>query len=130
MSIERRAEEQAEWSTADRVAPDAVARGAREETSATVKTVVLRLPGTLRGHADGQSELAFEVADGARLGDLLDEVAMRWPALERRLRDERGVLRRYVNVYIGDVDARDEGGLAATLPAGADVLVVPSVAGG
>jgi len=34
MSVERRADEQAEWSTADREALDAVARAAREERSA------------------------------------------------------------------------------------------------
>jgi len=34
--MERRADEQAEWSTADREAPDAVARAAREEASATM----------------------------------------------------------------------------------------------
>ena len=92
--------------------------------------MVLRLPGSLRAHADGRSELSVEVADGACLGDLLDTVAATWPALERRIRDERGTLRQYVNVYVGQTDARTEGGLAASLPAGAEVLVVPSVAGG
>jgi len=38
MSEERRADEQAEWSTADREAPDGVGRGAREEGSATMGT--------------------------------------------------------------------------------------------
>jgi hypothetical protein len=35
MSAERRADERAEWPTADREAPLAVARGASEEASAT-----------------------------------------------------------------------------------------------
>jgi hypothetical protein len=38
MSTERRADEQAEWSTADRAASTAVAREAREKASATMST--------------------------------------------------------------------------------------------
>jgi hypothetical protein len=38
MSTERRADERAEWSTADREAPPAVAREASEKASATMST--------------------------------------------------------------------------------------------
>jgi molybdopterin converting factor small subunit len=48
----------------------------------------------------------------------------------RRIVDERGELRRFVNVYVGDVDVRDRDGLATTIPDGSTVLVLPSVAGG
>jgi hypothetical protein len=45
MSAERRAEGQAKWSTADRAAPDAVARGAREEGSATMSPMRATIDG-------------------------------------------------------------------------------------
>ncbi|MFF5172867.1 MoaD/ThiS family protein [Micromonospora sp. NPDC000089] len=53
-----------------------------------------------------------------------------WPRLARRLRDERGELRRYVNLYVDGEDCRHLGGLLAPVADGAEVRVLPSVAGG
>jgi len=44
--------------------------------------------------------------------------------------DERGRLRAYVNVYIGDEDARESGGMNAPVPDGSEVMVIPAMAGG
>ena len=50
--------------------------------------------------------------------------------MARRIRDEQGQLRRFVNVYVDGEDARRNGELSAPVPAGAEVLILPSVAGG
>ncbi len=71
-----------------------------------------------------------EIVGGGTLTDLLDALAAEHPALARRIRDEQGELRRYVNVYVDGADVRTSGGLATTVPAAAEVLVLPSVAGG
>ncbi len=92
--------------------------------------VVVHLPGALRQYTGGEKELTVELADGGDLGGVLDEVAAIHPALVRRIRDEQGALRRYVNVYVDGEDARLSGGIEAPVPAGAEVLVLPSVAGG
>ena len=44
--------------------------------------------------------------------------------------DESGKLRTYVNVYIGEDDARGQGGTEAVVPEGAEVMVIPAMAGG
>ena len=88
------------------------------------------LPGVLRQHADGASAIDLELPDGATVADLLDDLAGRYPALARRVRDERGELRRFVNIYVDGTDARADGGLAAPVPASAEVLILPSIAGG
>ncbi len=90
----------------------------------------LVVPGSLRQFTDGESTLDLALADGASLADLLDVLSAEKPALARRLRDEQGELRRYVNIYVDGEDARRVGGLAAVVPADAEVLVLPSVAGG
>jgi molybdopterin synthase sulfur carrier subunit len=92
--------------------------------------VQVRLPGALRPYADGRAELSVELPEGATVGTLLDRLAAVAPALERRLRDERGGLRRYVNVYLDGDDVRGSGLLATPLHDGAQLLVVPAVAGG
>jgi molybdopterin synthase sulfur carrier subunit len=85
------------------------------------------LPAALRQYSGGVSSVDV---DGDDLGAALDALDAACPALARRIRDEQGQLRRFVNVYIDGEDARRIGGLAATVPARAEVLVLPSVAGG
>jgi molybdopterin synthase sulfur carrier subunit len=92
--------------------------------------VKVKLPGALRQYSGGEAELSVQLASGGSLGDLLDAVAERHPALARRMRDEQGGLRRYVNVYVDGEDARLSGGIAAPIPESAEVLILPSVAGG
>jgi molybdopterin converting factor small subunit len=46
------------------------------------------------------------------------------------MRDEQGALRRFVNVYVDGEDARLSGGVAAPVGTAAEVLILPSVAGG
>jgi molybdopterin converting factor small subunit len=92
-------------------------------------TVEVVLPGVLADLAGGQKHLRVDVPGGT-LGDLLDTLAADHPLLGRRIRDETGALRRFVNVYVDGEDARDEGALAASVRDGAVVQVLPSVAGG
>jgi molybdopterin converting factor small subunit len=91
-------------------------------------TVFVLVPGALRAEAGGAGRLAVEAA--GTLGAVLDEVAERWPRLERRIRDERGELRRYVNVYIDGDDCRALAGQESPVAAGTEIQVLPSVAGG
>jgi len=90
--------------------------------------VTVLVPAALRGESGGASRLEVPARD--QLSGVLDELREQWPRLERRLRDERGELRRYVNVYVNGEDCRLLGGLTAEVPPGAEVQVIPSVAGG
>lgn len=91
--------------------------------------VTVRLPGALRQYTGGAAAVSLDVGPSDLRG-VLDALDAARPALVRRIRDEQGELRRFVNVYIDDEDARRIGGLSASVPAGAEVLVLPSVAGG
>ncbi|SFW91040.1 Molybdopterin converting factor, small subunit [Amycolatopsis australiensis] len=88
------------------------------------------VPGTLRDKTGGESRLEVEVAEPATLGSLLDALAGRYPALERRLRDEQAGLRRYVNFYVDGEECRHRGGASAVLRDRGEVQIIPSVAGG
>jgi molybdopterin synthase sulfur carrier subunit len=87
------------------------------------------LPGVLADLAGGTKHLQVEPAGGT-LADLLDKLAAVHPALARRIRDEAGAVRRFVNVYVDGDDVRYAGGLGTPVPDGAVVQVLPSVAGG
>ncbi len=94
-------------------------------------SVDLVLPGALAELVPGGGRrLTLEVTEPGTLGALLNDLALRWPALERRLRDEQGELRRHVNLYVDGDDVRAGLGQAYPLHPGAEVLVLPSIAGG
>lgn len=88
------------------------------------------LPAALRQYSGGVSTVEVGSSGETDLAAVLDELDAACPALARRVRDEQGQLRRFVNVYIDGEDARQLGGLTAPVPARAEVLVLPSVAGG
>jgi molybdopterin converting factor small subunit/uncharacterized damage-inducible protein DinB len=91
--------------------------------------VELLLPGSLADLAGGSRSLTVH-APGGTLADLLDALADAHPPLERRIRDETGAVRRYVNVYVDGADIRAGEGLATALRDGSTVQVLPSIAGG
>jgi sulfur-carrier protein len=92
-------------------------------------SVQVVLPGVLADLVGGRRKLDVE-AGGGTLADLLDALAAQHPLLVRRIRDEAGRLRRFVNVYVDGDDVRFEQGLATVLHDGTQVHVLPSIAGG
>ena len=86
----------------------------------------LFLPAVLSKLADGK-ELAVE---GATVGELVADVATRFPALAPRLRDGEGNPYPFVTFYLNDEDIRFQGGFAATVKDGDELTVVPAIAGG
>jgi molybdopterin converting factor small subunit len=92
--------------------------------------VTVLLSGVLRPSAGGAARLDVEVAEGADLRTVLDQLDARYPALGRRLRDERRLLRRYVNVYLDGEECRRLDSLDTAVTDGAEIQVIPSVAGG
>ncbi len=99
-------------------------------TGAGTVEAKVRLPAILREFAGGEAVLTVPLDGNPTVGGLLDRLAADRPALERRIRDERGALRQHVNVFVGETNARDAGGLAMPIPPGAEVQVIPAVSGG
>lgn len=95
--------------------------------------VTILIPQVLRSDCDGAAKLdiALSAADGAiPLREVLDEIARRYLALDRRIRDDQGQLRRYVNVFVDSDECRAVAGLDTPVRSGAEIRVLPSVAGG
>ena len=90
-------------------------------------SVTVRLPGALRDATGGQTKIQ---ASPGTLADVISDIDRRHPGFRSRVLDESGALRTYVNVYIGDDDARTRGGTGATVPDGSEVMVIPAMAGG
>jgi molybdopterin converting factor small subunit len=88
------------------------------------------LPSVLHPLAGGQSILTAPAEGSMTVGELLERVTGNYPVLARRLRDETGALRRFVNVYVNGDEVRRLRGLDTEVAPGEEVLVIQSVAGG
>ena len=93
-------------------------------------TVQVLLPRMLSECTGGRTSMSLELPAAATVCGLLDALAADHPVFDRRVRDETGALRRHVNVYVDGEEVRRLSGLATPVPAGAEVMVVQSVAGG
>ena len=97
----------------------------------TGPSVSVRIPTALRPFSDGRATVAVATdSSGCTLADLLDRLAQTCPGIVDRVVDERGAVRRHVNVFIGVDDIRDLGGLEAPVAPDAEVSIVPAVSGG
>jgi sulfur-carrier protein len=90
-------------------------------------SVSVRIPTTLRTLTSGQSEVSL---DGANVRDVLANLDGAHPGFADRLLDDDGNLRRFVNVFVADDDIRFLDGLDTPVPDGAEVSIIPAVAGG
>lgn len=93
-------------------------------------TVVVRLQAALAEYADGRRTVNLDVPPGATLTDVIAALGEQYPAVQRRIVDETGRIRRFVNVYIGNDECRLLGGLGVRVPPDTEVSVIGSIAGG
>ncbi|HEY8295183.1 MAG TPA: MoaD/ThiS family protein [Micrococcaceae bacterium] len=92
--------------------------------------VTVQVPSLLRQFTDGQQELRLAVEGPVSVAEMLDVIGAQFPIFNRRVRDETGALRRYVNVYVERDDVRRLRGTATEVQPGQEVLIIQSVAGG
>lgn len=91
-------------------------------------SITIKIPAPLRPLSQNQSEVLVDAA--ASVGSAVAELSRRFPGLKDRLLDDKGALRRYVNLFRNDEDVRAIGGLDATLKDGDRLAIVPAIAGG
>lgn len=101
-------------------------RGCKSASSSPV-TVKVRVPSQLRSLTDGTA--VVEVDPGTVL-DVLEALDERYPGLAERVVDGDGVVRRFVNVYVAELDIRTLDGLTTDVADGVTVSIISSVAGG
>ncbi|MHA7305594.1 MoaD/ThiS family protein [Arthrobacter sp. TMN-49] len=92
--------------------------------------VTMLVPRLLQPLVGGSEELRLDVGEGAPLSELLDAVAGEFPIFGRRMRDETGALRRFVNIYLDGDEVRRLDGLKTRVAAGQELMIIQSVAGG
>jgi molybdopterin synthase sulfur carrier subunit len=89
--------------------------------------VTVRIPTQLRSLSGDKAEVEVEASTVA---DALKALDSQHPGFAERLFDDKGELRRFVNVFVADEDIRFLQGIDTTLEPGTSVSIVPAVAGG
>jgi sulfur-carrier protein len=89
--------------------------------------VLVKIPTQLRAATGGETET---VLDGATVQEVLDGLFDRFDELRERISDDDGSLRRFVNVYLAGEDIRFLDGLQTPVADGAELTILPAVAGG
>ena len=87
----------------------------------------INLPSVLTPLTNGAHTLE---SSGTTVGEAIDDVVRRFPALSPRLRDENGAPYPFVTIYLNDEDIRFIGGFDAPVQPTVELSVVPAVAGG
>lgn len=90
-------------------------------------SINVRIPTPLRKFTGGAEVVT---ADGATVGDVLENISEEHPGLGKRIYDGNGNVRRFVNVFANDEDIRFLDELDTELEDGDEVSLVPAIAGG
>ncbi len=90
-------------------------------------SVSVRIPTPLRKLTGGADEVTVEAAN---VGEMIENLEAAHGGIKERLCDEKGEIRRFVNVYVNDEDVRFLDGRATALKDGDEVSIVPAIAGG
>ena len=89
--------------------------------------IKVRIPTPLQKLTNNQSEVLVEAKN---VDEILKSLEAAHPGIKERLCDEKGVLRRFVNVYVNEEDIRFLQGQETAVKDGDDISIIPAIAGG
>ncbi|MCP3164078.1 MoaD/ThiS family protein [Myxococcus qinghaiensis] len=87
----------------------------------------IRIPSTMRTLTRNQAEVS---ASGATVREVLTDLDARYPGIGARLLDDRGAVRRYVNVFLNEEDIRALRELDTPVKDADRLTLIPAMAGG
>jgi molybdopterin synthase sulfur carrier subunit len=87
----------------------------------------VRIPTPLRKLTNNEELVEISAAT---IEDALTELQARFPGIRERIVDDRGELRRFVNVYVNEEDIRFLQNRETPLKDGDEISIIPAIAGG
>jgi len=87
----------------------------------------VRIPTPLRKYTQGQEEVQIA---GATIGALIEALEAAHPGIRERICDDKGNVRRFVNIFVADEDIRFLQNLDTPVGERDEISIVPAIAGG
>ncbi len=89
--------------------------------------VKVRIPTPLRPLTGGKNEVEATASD---IQSMIESLNGQFPGLKDRVCDDKGEIRRFVNIYLNEEDIRFLQGKDTPLKDGDEISIVPAIAGG
>lgn len=90
-------------------------------------SVKVRIPTPLQKLTQNQPEVE---ASGEDIRQLIEDLEKKFPGIKERLCDEKGSLRRFINIYVNEEDIRFLERDNTPLKDNDEVSIIPAIAGG
>ncbi|RJP75144.1 MAG: MoaD/ThiS family protein [Candidatus Abyssobacteria bacterium SURF_17] len=87
----------------------------------------VRIPTPLRRFTKGAEEVS---ATGATVAEVINDLDRNYAGMKKRLCEDDGKVRRFVNIYVNDEDIRFLKSLETPVSEGDEVSILPAIAGG
>jgi len=90
-------------------------------------SVQVRIPSPLKSLTGGKDVIQSR---GTTVGEVIQQVISSYPELRERLCDEKGQVRRFINIFLNHEDIRSMRNLDTPVNDGDSLSTIPSIAGG
>ncbi len=90
-------------------------------------SVEVRIPSPLKSLTGGKDVIQSK---GSTVGEVIQAVISVYPQLRERLFDEKGDVRRFINIFLNDEDIRFMKNLETPVNDGDSLSIIPAIAGG
>lgn len=87
----------------------------------------IRIPTPLRKLTEGKEEVT---ASGATIAEVIASLEQSYPGIKARICDEKGDVRRFVNIFANEEDIRFLQNLDTPVSDKDEISIVPAIAGG
>lgn len=90
-------------------------------------SIRVRIPTPLQKLTENKAEVE---AEGKDIRELIEDLEKKFPGIKERLCDEKGALRRFINIYVNEEDIRFLERDNTPLKDKDEVSIIPAIAGG
>ncbi len=87
----------------------------------------VRIPAPLRKLTKEQPVVDVQ---GKTVDEVLADLEKNYPGIKERICDENGQIRRFINVFVNGEDIRFKEGAKTAIAEGAEISIIPAIAGG
>jgi len=87
----------------------------------------VRIPAPLRKLTKDQPVVDCQ---GKTVDDVLADLEKQCPGIKERICDENGQIRRFINIFVNGEDIRFKEGAKTAVAEGAEISIIPAIAGG
>ncbi len=87
----------------------------------------VRIPSPLRRYTNNQSKVQSK---GTNIIEIIDNLDSQYPGVKARLCDDKGQVKRYVNIFVNEAEIRTLQGGDTAISENDVVSIIPAMAGG